>query len=67
MPNHVSVRKDDISTRNITLPTGTIANRNVHSTENAITKFNRAEYFANRDFSPLQRYGDDCLLQQVAA
>ena len=55
------------STGNITPSTRTIAYLNVNSTENAITKFGRAEYFANRDFSPLQAYGDDCLLQQAAA
>lgn len=28
-------------------------------------KFARAEYFAHRDVSTLQPYGDDCLSQQV--
>ncbi len=55
------------STGNITPSTRTIAYLNVNSTENAITKFGRAEYFGNRDFSPLQPHGDDCLMQQEAA
>ncbi len=33
---------------------------------NTMTKFSRAEYFANRDFSPLQPYSGDYLAQQVA-
>jgi ectoine hydroxylase len=55
------------STGNITPSARTIAYLNVNSTENCITKFSRAEHFANRDFSPLQPFSDDCLLQQVAA
>ncbi len=55
------------SAGNITPSTRTIAYLNVNSTDNTITQFGRAEYFANRDFSPLQPYGDDCLLQEVAA
>jgi hypothetical protein len=45
----------------------TVAYRNVNSTQNTIIKCGRANYFANCDFSPPQSYGDDCLLQQVAA
>ena len=33
---------------------------------NVMTKFSRAEYFDNRDFSPLQPYSGDYLAQQVA-
>ena len=55
------------STGNITPSARTIAYLNVNSTENPIPKFSRAEHFANRDFSHLQPYSDDCLLQQVAA
>lgn len=50
------------STGNITPFERTIAYLNVASVENP-TRSHRAEWFANRDFSPLQGLGDDCLRQ----
>jgi ectoine hydroxylase len=55
------------SVGNITPFERTIAYLNVASCENRTTKHDRAPWFCNRDFSPLQTLGDDCLLVSSAA
>lgn len=55
------------SAGNITPHERTIAYLNVASCDNPTTSGKRAEWFANRDFSPLQALTDDCLLADATA
>lgn len=55
------------SVGNITPYERTIAYLNVNACSNKITKLTRAEWFANRDFTPIRTLGDDALKERLSA